>query len=166
MILGRIRAFTLLEVIIVMIISSILVALLYSILLKLNAGVINFQNKVQKSSENLLFESSFVRDFNNSRVILIEPISIIEDLKVLSMHTEIDSVTYFIDDRIIVRNSRKFSDTFLFKSVSMNLSEMKGTHMINSIDMCLIKDDTICFTCTKEYPLKYLIENKIIRNLK
>lgn len=96
---GKLKSFTLAELLIVMIITAIVVSMAFSVLRLVQKQIHAIQTNFEKTSTLALFEQRLWQDFN-------EPHSIIYDSQkqVLIMTSEIDTVTYSFREKFTMRN--------------------------------------------------------------
>ncbi|MBS7256735.1 PulJ/GspJ family protein [Flavobacterium branchiicola] len=96
---GKIKSFTLSELLIVMIITAIVVGMAFSVLRIVQKQIHTIQNNFEKSSTLALFEQKLWQDFN-------EPHEIIYDRtkQIVIMTSDIDTVTYSFQEKFSMRN--------------------------------------------------------------
>lgn len=97
---GKIKSFTLSELLIVMIITAIVVGIAFSVLRLVQKQIHTIQTNFDKTSTLALFEQKLWQDFN-------EPYTIVYDTKkqILILNSETDTVTYSFQENYTLRNT-------------------------------------------------------------
>ncbi|KRB56695.1 type II secretion system protein J [Flavobacterium sp. Root186] len=96
---GKLKSFTLSEMIVVMIITAIVVGMAFSVLRIVQKQIHTIQNNFEKTSTLALFEQKLWQDFNEPHNIMYD-----SDKQLLIMISEIDTVTYSFQDKFSMRN--------------------------------------------------------------
>tara|TARA_B110000046_G_C13026081_1_gene414211 strand:- start:8744 stop:9208 length:465 start_codon:yes stop_codon:yes gene_type:complete len=107
----KLKAFTLAEMIVVLVVASIVISMSFLVLNMVGKQVSLIQNNYHKKQEVQLFETTFTRDFNTHSVFYHkkENILILKNTK--------DSVSYVFLDHFIIREK----DTFNIEVVNKKL---------------------------------------------
>lgn len=108
---GKVKSFTLSELLIVMIITAIVVGMAFSVLRLVQKQIHTIQTNFEKTSTLALFEQKLWQDFNEPHTINYN-----EQKHLLLMLSEIDTVTYSFREKYTLRNN----DT-----IPLNLSVQK-----------------------------------------
>ncbi|WP_163408503.1 PulJ/GspJ family protein [Flavobacterium ajazii] len=96
---GKLKSFTLAELIVVMIITAIVVGMAFSVLRIVQKQIHTIQNNFEKTSTLVLFEQKLWQDFNEPHTISYD-----KDRQVLTMMSEIDTITYSFQEKFSLRN--------------------------------------------------------------
>lgn len=96
----KVPSFTLAELVVVMIITSIVVGMAFSVLRLVQNQIYSIQTNFEKTSNLALFEQQLWQDFNEKEVILYN-----ENENKLQLQSEIDTVSYSFQDQFILRNT-------------------------------------------------------------
>lgn len=126
----NINAFTLLEIILVLIISAIVVSLVFSVILNLKKTFYSFYTKQERVLGMLQFKNTIERDIDDAIFIVTS------NEKDYIMVSAIDSVVYNITDHHIVRNKDNHNDTFFISSEILNVcyvTTVADKHLVKSI---------------------------------
>ena len=128
---GKLKSFTLAELIVVMIITAIVVGMAFTVLRIVQKQIHTIQTNFDKTSTLALFEQRLWQDFN-------EPHNIVYNKNELIMISEIDTIKYSFQENFTMRNQ----DTIKLK-ISPNKAFFKGKEITNgSIDAISIFADT------------------------
>lgn len=128
---GKLKSFTLAELIVVMIITAIVVGMAFSVLRIVQKQIHTIQTNFDKTSTLALFEQKLWQDFN-------EPHHIIYNKNELILISEIDTVNYSFQENFTMRNQ----DTIKLK-ITPNKAFFKGKEIMNgAIDAISIFADT------------------------
>ncbi|WP_105016883.1 PulJ/GspJ family protein [Polaribacter porphyrae] len=98
----KLKAFTLAEMIVVLIVASIVIAMGFSVLNMVRKQVVTIQKNYQKKQQVLLLESLLHRDFNSNTAFYN-----IKNDELLLKNTR-DSITYTFYENYIIRNQDTF----------------------------------------------------------
>ncbi|OXB15789.1 PulJ/GspJ family protein [Flavobacterium reichenbachii] len=96
---GKLKSFTLSELIVVMIITAIVVGMAFSVLRIVQKQIHAIQTNFEKSSTLALFEQKLWQDFNEQHTVIYE-----NDKQILTMISEIDTITYSFQEKFSMRN--------------------------------------------------------------
>lgn len=96
---GKLKSFTLSEMIVVMIITAIVVGMAFSVLRIVQKQIHTIQNNFEKTSILTLFEQKLWQDFNEPHIIVYDSAK-----QLLIMTSEIDTTTYSFQDNFSLRN--------------------------------------------------------------
>lgn len=96
---GKLKSFTLSEMIVVMIITAIVVGMAFSVLRIVQKQIRTIQNNFEKTSTLTLFEQKLWQDFNEPHTIIYD-----SSKQLLIMTSEIDTVTYSFQEKFSLRN--------------------------------------------------------------
>ncbi|CAD0009692.1 PulJ/GspJ family protein [Flavobacterium salmonis] len=128
---GKLKSFTLAELIVVMIITAIVVGMAFSVLRIVQKQIHKIQTNFDKTSTLALFEQRLWLDFN-------EPHNIIYNKNELILISEIDTINYSFRENFTMRNQ----DTIKLK-ITPNKAFFKGKEITNgTIDAISIFTDT------------------------
>lgn len=95
----KVPSFTLAELVVVLIITSIVVGMAFSVLRLVQNQIHAIQTNFEKTSTLALFEQQLWQDFNEKEVILFK-----EKENSLQLQSEMDTVNYSFQDHFILRN--------------------------------------------------------------
>jgi competence protein ComGF len=109
---NKIKSFTLLELLVVMIITAIVVGMAFSVLRLVQKQIHVIETNFAKTSSLALFEQKLWQDFNELNTIQFN-----EDTNSLLMESEMDTVLYSFQENYILRNK----DTIKLKLVANKL---------------------------------------------
>lgn len=107
----KLKAFTLAEMVVVLVVASIVIAMGFSVLNMVRKQVVLIQRNYQKKQEVQFFETILTRDFN-ARNIFYD-----KNKEQLMFKSTKDSISYVFSDSIIVRNK----DTFQLEAANKKL---------------------------------------------
>lgn len=128
---GKLKSFTLAELIVVMIITAIVVGMAFSVLRIVQKQIHKIQTNFDKTSTLALFEQRLWQDFN-------EPHNIIYNKNELILISEIDTINYSFQENFTTRNQ----DTIKLK-ITPNKAFFKGKEITKgTIDAISIFADT------------------------
>lgn len=96
---NKIKSFTLLELLVVMIITAIIVGLAFSVLRLVQKQIYTIQTNFEKTNNLILFEQRLWQDFNELNTIQCN-----REERSLLMESEIDTVRYAFKENYILRN--------------------------------------------------------------
>lgn len=96
---GKLKSFTLAELLVVMIITAIVVGMAFSVLRLVQKQIHTIQTNFEKTSTLVLFEQKLWQDFNEPHKILYD-----DQKQILLMTSEIDTVTYSFQEKFTMRN--------------------------------------------------------------
>ncbi len=130
---NKIQAFTLSEMIVVMILTSIVVGLAFSVLTLVQKQMNGIQYNFNQNAELNKLEQSLWLDFNKCSEIEYDDIE-----NELKFYTEIDSISYFFKPDVIIKEKDTFNIQLESKKMFFNgLSTQKGK--IDAIKLITIK---------------------------
>lgn len=118
---GKIKSFTLSELLIVMIITAIVVGMAFSVLRLVQKQIHAIQTNFDKTSTLALFEQKLWQDFN-------EPYTIVYDTKkqILILNSETDTVTYSFQENYTLRNTDTIPLKLIPKTFFFNGKEIQN----------------------------------------
>lgn len=118
---GKIKSFTLSELLIVMIITAIVVGIAFSVLRLVQKQIHTIQTNFDKTSTLALFEQKLWQDFN-------EPYTIVYDTKkqILILNSETDTVTYSFQENYTLRNTDTIPLKLIPKTFFFNGKEIQN----------------------------------------
>lgn len=96
---GKLKSFTLAELLVVMIITAIVVGMAFSVLRLVQKQIHTIQTNFEKTSTLVLFEQRLWQDFNEPHKILYD-----DQKQILLMTSEVDTVTYSFQEKFTMRN--------------------------------------------------------------
>ena len=96
---GKLKSFTLAELLVVMIITAIVVGMAFSVLRLVQKQIHTIQTNFEKTSTLVLFEQKLWQDFNEPHKILYD-----DQKQILLMTSEVDTVTYSFQEKFTMRN--------------------------------------------------------------
>ncbi|HVX00039.1 MAG TPA: hypothetical protein VHA52_06370 [Candidatus Babeliaceae bacterium] len=128
---GKISAFTLIEVIIVSIISAIIVILIYDIFLQLKRSWIPFYNQQEKVTSLLFFKKTFENDIDRCAFIKTA------DEKTFYLVSSADTICYYFDS-VVLRTKNNHTDTF-----SMSVNNVRPTYVPDLSQDGIVRDITV-----------------------
>lgn len=113
---GKLKSFTLAELLVVMIITAIVVGMAFSVLRLVQKQISAIQRNLDKTSTLALFEQKIWQDFNEPHAIIYD-----DARKILVMTSDIDTVVYSFQKQYSLRNQ----DTIKLK-ITLNKVFFKG----------------------------------------
>jgi len=96
---GKLKSFTLAELLVVMIITAIVVGMAFSVLRIVQKQIHAIQTNFEKTSTLALFEQKLWQDFNEPHTIIYNA-----DKQNLVMISEIDTIVYSFQEKTTMRN--------------------------------------------------------------
>jgi prepilin-type N-terminal cleavage/methylation domain-containing protein len=139
----RIKAFTLVELIVAMVFSSIIITLAYSVFSNTNRSFRKALNQYGKSNELLLLQSVLNQDCNKARLVLFgNGKMIVEDI-------DHNRINYTITTERVIRNSGLAADTFrigAYKDSAQFLFDKPP--LLESLRLELLSKDSLNFVVT------------------
>ncbi len=96
---GKLKSFTLAELLVVMIITAIVVGMAFSVLRLVQKQIHTIQTNFEKTSTLVLFEQKLWQDFNEPHTIIYD-----NQRQILLMTSEIDTVMYSFQEKFTMRN--------------------------------------------------------------
>ena len=128
---GKLKSFTLAELIVVMIITAIVVGMAFSVLRIVQKQIHTIQANFDKTSTLALFEQKLWQDFN-------EPHNIIYNKNELILISETDTINYSFQEKFTMRNQ----DTIKLK-ITPNKAFLKGKEIMSgTIDAITLQANT------------------------
>lgn len=132
----KIKAFTLAELLVVMIVTAIVVGIAFSVLQMVQKQVYLINKNLDKSANLSLFEQKLWQDFNE-----FNQLEFNRKDNTLAMKSEIDSIMYYFDDEYVMRNK----DTIKLK-LAIETTFFEGTEIVEG------EIDAISISGEKEFP--------------
>lgn len=117
----KVPSFTLAELIVVMIITSIVVGMAFSVLRLVQNQIHAIQTNFEKTSTLALFEQQLWQDFNEKAVILFN-----EKENSLLLQSEMDTVNYSFQQNFILRNTDTIKLKLQLNKLFFNGKEVQG----------------------------------------
>lgn len=161
----KIRAFTLIEVIVAMILSGIVVAFAAIAFQLVSKQFMSFKKSGERINELFVFQYQLQMDVRESELILHEA----SGLKFIFDDSK--EATYLIYEENIIRENGNRTDTFFVRnadveSIIVPYSNLPGAEIVNYFSMQFnIEKDTVIAEFNKDYPastlLKYGLRNTI-----
>lgn len=133
MVAGKLKSFTLSELIVVMIITAIVVGMAFSVLRIVQKQIHAIQKNFEKTSTLVLFEQKLWQDFNEPRTIIYD-----SNKQALLMTSEIDTITYLFSEKYSMRNL----DTIKLKIVPQKAFYRGKETTSGSIDALFVTAET------------------------
>lgn len=96
---GKLKSFTLAELLVVMIITAIVIGMAFSVLRLVQKQIHAIQTNFDKTSTLALFEQKLWQDFNESNTIIYD-----NQKQILAITSEIDTVNYSFQEKFTMRN--------------------------------------------------------------
>lgn len=121
---GKVKSFTLSELLIVMIITAIVVGMAFSVLRLVQKQIHKIQTNFEKTSTIALFEQKLWQDFNEPHSITYN-----EQKHLLLMLSEIDTVTYSFRDKYALRNNDTIPLQLTIQKIFCNGKEVQNGNM-------------------------------------
>lgn len=153
----NISGFTLMELIVVMIISSIVISFTYMTFSIFEQSILSKRELENQITSTYLFLNIFKSDLDGSS-------NIIEDNGELHLLNEKKIITYSFNQGKVIRKSEATSDTFQIKSINHELTwinkEKQLSYYFISINVH-IDDDTIPIYFNKVFPSDYELNNQL-----
>lgn len=118
---GKVKSFTLSELLIVMIITAIVVGMAFSVLRLVQKQIHTIQTNFDKTSTLALFEQKLWQDFNEPHGITYN-----EQKQLLLMLSEIDTVTYSFRDKYVLRNTDTIPLQLSIQKIFFNGKEVQN----------------------------------------
>jgi type II secretory pathway pseudopilin PulG len=145
----RIKCFTVIELIVGMIISSIVLGIAFYALIIFNTGIKNYSQKSNTVNEYLLFRNVFYRDWDHALLIK----KTINGICMYGKYQNYPEQEYLFDSSKIVRNSKISRDTFKLGNTLTRLELCSDEIKLIKLIQCKIylNDQNIQFTIQKNY---------------
>jgi hypothetical protein len=121
---GKVKSFTLSELLIVMIITAIVVGMAFSVLRLVQKQIHTIQTNFEKSSTLSLFEQKLWQDFNEPHNITYN-----EQKQLLLMLSEIDTVTYSFREKYTLRNNDTIPLQLTIQKIFFNGKKVQNGNM-------------------------------------
>lgn len=96
---GKLKSFTLSELIVVMIITAIVVGMAFSVLRIVQKQIHKIQSNFEKTSTLALFEQKLWQDFNETHDVIYH-----NETQSLVLTSELDTIHYFFHEKYTIRN--------------------------------------------------------------
>lgn len=152
----KLKAFTLVELVVVMIISSITLATLYTVYLLVKKQYFRQSYKIESLNNYMQFKNTLETD-------ILKADSIREDEATHSLLCYIDTtvVEYGFSERIAIRRYDNFNDSFVVFPHNLMVTKYVNSDLINYVSLKLIPfRDTVLVDFTKQYDANSLIKIK------
>ncbi len=130
----NLSAFTLLEIILVLIISAIVVSLVFSVILNLKKTFYSFYTRQESVSRLLIFKNTIEHDIDEANYIITT------DEKEYLLASTTDTILYNITDQNIVRSKGGHEDTFhiSFSALKVDyVATVADKHLVRSISFAI-----------------------------
>lgn len=160
----KLKAFTLMELLVGMIISSIVIAFAYSAYSLIYKQYVSYRSVKSKVIETMQLHTVMSNDFNNSEYSTF-------DSNKLKLNTTNNTLTYNFIDSLIIRIDNELSDTFKLVARTIQVKPVfndviSNDTLINNIQFdVFVFDNTEHFTFTKKYTaqtlMNYEMQNKL-----
>jgi prepilin-type N-terminal cleavage/methylation domain-containing protein len=153
----KLKAFTLVELLVAMVLSTIVIALAYSVYTQTNASFQNALTQYGKTNDLLQLQRMMNRDFNNACLATYEN----GTLKVeRSDHSQVD---YQLDSNKLIRSDKSVMDTFI-----LNINEIVVDYLsqkppvLETLTMDIQTGTTLKYPITAKvfYTNKFLFERE------
>lgn len=118
---GKIKSFTLSELLIVMIITAIVVGMAFSVLRLVQKQIHAIQTNFDKTSTLALFEQKLWQDFNGPHTITAN-----KQNQFVAMLSETDTVTYSFQEHYTLRNKDTIPLKLTLQKLLFNGKEVQG----------------------------------------
>ena len=131
---NKIKAFTLSEMIVVLILTSVVVGLAFSVLTLVQKQMLGIQHNFNNNTRTNLFEKALWLDFNRYTYVHYDDLN-----DVLIFKTEIDSVTYNFYENKIIKDTDTFNlqipeKAFYFKGKDVEFGQIDAVKLKISKD--------------------------------
>jgi prepilin-type N-terminal cleavage/methylation domain-containing protein len=162
----KFKAFTLIELVVTMVISSIVVMLAFTCYEITYKQYLNFRKSNNTVTQVILFNSLFKRD-----VLLSNLINRIDDNNVLLKMNDTVNVNYFFGSNYVLRKYNEFiPDTFPITSVvvkeQFQSTEVNENGLIDDISISgVVRGENVFFHYDKEYDADILMKQEINKYL-
>ncbi len=156
--MNKLKAFTIMELIIVMLISIIIISISYKSYEIIERQVLNFIKNNSKIEENILFENTLLSSFENSDIITID------DNNIRCLNDSINIQYGFYDDFVLRENiTNSTIDTFKVESKIKKFSILSNSeikkNIIQTIEISIVNRlDTIGLIYSKTYSIEQLLK--------
>jgi prepilin-type N-terminal cleavage/methylation domain-containing protein len=110
----KINAFTLSEMLVVLVVSSILISMAFVVVSMVQKQVYLIQKNLSKKQQLLFFEATLLRDFNTHRVFFIK------EENSLLLKSGKDSISYTFFDDFVIRGTDTIKISFENKTLFLN----------------------------------------------
>lgn len=117
---NKLNAFTLAEMIVVLVVASIVIAMGFTVLNMVRKQVLLIQKNYNKKQELRLFETTFIRDFSARDTYYVE------DKEQLILKNTKDSIFYVFSEGIVIRNRDTFKIEIAQKKLFLDGLETKN----------------------------------------
>lgn len=152
----KVPAFTIVDLVVTLIISSIIIGMAYFVLSLFNTGFINYQRKVSLLNDFFFFEKTLTHDWEKARYI--------KDMGEGNWQLRNDGdtvVRYLVKDKLMIRIQQENRDT-----LPVIVGSFKGYQFNNKMDITdrldltiLLGRETITCSYYKRYAAKDLLES-------
>ena len=127
---NKVKAFTLSEILVVLVVASIVIAMAFLVLNIVRKQVVGIQNNYAKKQIINTFEKVFQRDFNNNQAIYISKTN------TLMLKNTKDSIEYIMSSNFIARNKDTFDIPIENKKLFLEGFEVKN-NQIDALELNL-----------------------------
>ena len=118
---GKLKSFTLTELLVVMIITAIVVGMAFSVLRLVQKQISAIQRNLDKTSTLALFEQKIWQDFNEPHAIIYD-----DARQILVMTSDIDTVVYSFQKQYSLRNQDTIKLKIMLNKVFFKGKEIKS----------------------------------------
>lgn len=154
----RVEGFTVMEIMVTMVISSIVVLTAFEFYNIFNKLLLKKNNTMESGKEILQFYNALEND--SRRAISIE----LSAVGLIMKNYDEDPVNYEFYDEFVIRNRNIVTDTFRVKVMNLNSikDKVSGFEKILTMELA-VSNDTLPLFIEKSYPNDILINSKILR---
>jgi hypothetical protein len=153
----KLRAFTIVELIVVMIISIITLVTGYTVYLLVKKQFLRQSDKMGLLNNYLQFKNTFSSDFYRA-----DSVKVREGDRTLDCYIDSALISYEFSDRTVIRNRRDNKDTFLVFPHDLNITVLEnGTEYVNRLSVKIMPyTDTVLLQLQRDYDANSLIKIK------
>ncbi|MBS1509227.1 MAG: type II secretion system protein [Bacteroidetes bacterium] len=143
----KLKAFTIVELVVVMIISAITLATIYTVYLLVKKQYLRQTEKVEQLNSYLQFKNTFSADFNRA-----DSVKNNTEKKSVICYVDSSKISYEFSAKAIVRRYNAFTDSFLVFSYDPDVKTQENSELINYIAFKMVPyKDTVFWQLTKQY---------------
>lgn len=156
--MNKLKAYTIVEMIVTMLITSVTISIAYSSFRIINGQFGQYKTRSHRNYELVLLDKFMMKDFTNA-------LRIIKNADGYSCQYQDKIINYEFEDSFILRKSN-LTDTFKLKIVEpkfyfMNEEEFVPGSLIDKVEFTgIIEDESLPFLYKKEYGADILLEKE------
>lgn len=151
----RFKAFTIAELIVVMVISTIVLATIYTTYLLIRKQYAKQSGRIGQLNEYLLFKNAFSKDFR-----IADSVVLAGDINGLQCFLGGRKIEYAFTDSAIVRTEEPATDTFKLTVEGFETNSLEAGAFVEQVSLKIIPyRDTVVLKFHKNYDALFLIQH-------